>query len=524
MNTIPKEILKHLFENKQLRKETLGKDVLWFISFYFTDYLKYKTAPFQKEILKLIQDLDQEFIEIVAFRGSAKSTYCSLVLPIFSIVGKHKKKHILLVGQNQAKSEQALMNIRQVWESSELLMRDFGPIRNETDPWNQNSLVFGHYGARISAVSVEKSVRGLIHGQYRPDLIICDDIEDVASSASMDQRDKLWQFITGELIPTRDLNTNFLFVGNLVHEDSAMVRLKKWLEKDKKRGICKMYPLLDEKGRIAWPGKYPNMKAIENLKRGSPSELDFLREYMLKIIPVGNRLILPENIHRYDESELASRADFQMYLILIDPAVSGEHTIKSDKTGIIVIRVYGQGDKMKLYISPNPINARLEWPEIMNEVKRIIASFGSAPTYKILVEGGSTQKGLAQMLQYEGLNAEEVSPQGNDKRTRVSMLKPWLAHKIVFPQKGTEELEFQLFGFGTERYDDLVDSLTLIVFALPEIEKHLSSNPIFVKCDIRESITRKLNRIVGNSDEDDFDNDAFMGNKRKHHWRNIIPG
>lgn len=473
MNEISETIVNNLFKSKNLRKEILGKDILWFMSFYFTEYLQYQTAPFQKEILKLIQNLDHKFIEIIAFRGSAKSTYCSLVLPIFSVVGKHQKKHIVLVGQTQSKSEQSLLNIRQVWESSELLMKDFGPIRHETDPWNQTSLVFGHYGAKITAVSVERSPRGIIHGRYRPDLIICDDIEDVASAKTMEARDKLWQFINAELVPAGDLNTNFIFIGNLVHEDSSMMRLKTWIEKDKIRGVCKAYPLLNDKSEIAWKDKFPNSKAIDELKRNSPSEIDFLREYLLKILPDGDRVVFPQDIHRYKEEDLIPRADFKFFLVLIDPAVSLKHT--ADNTAIITARVYEKDRKMNIYITPNPINKKLSWPDIIQEVRSMVNTFENG-NYKILIEGGSSQGGLVQMLQDEGFNAEEVLPQGNDKKTRLSMLRVLLQNKtILFPEVGTEELECQMIFFGTEKYDDLCDALTLISLKKHDLVRNMSS-------------------------------------------------
>lgn len=502
MNTIPKEILKQLFENRQLRRETLGKDILWFLSFYFTDYLQYPTAPFQKEILKLIQNLDQKFIEILAFRGSAKSTYCSLVLPIFSIVGKHQKKHILLVGQTQPKAEQALMNIRQVWESSELLMKDFGPIRNETDPWNQNSLVFGHYGAKISAVSVEKSIRGLRHLQYRPDLIICDDIEDVAASTSSELRDKLWQFVNAELIPSGDLSTNFLFVGNLVHEDSVMVRLKKAIESKKITGICREYPLVNDQERILWQGKYPNTKAIEDLKKTTPSELDFLREYMLKIVPAGDRIIFPEDIHRYTEKDLEPRADFQFYLILVDPAVSLKHN--ADNTAIIVAKVYGSNGKLNIYLLSHPVNKHMTWPDIIKELKRTVEVFDEAD-YKILVEGGASQGGLIQMLQDEGLNTEEVLPQGNDKKVRLSMTRVLLQNgTILFPQYGMEVTEMQMLAFGTERYDDLVDALTLITLKKHDLIGNLSPNVemVHMGMSIVDAVCRYATKDWGDNEDE----------------------
>jgi len=517
MNTIPKEILRQLFENRQLRKETLGKDILWFMSFYFTDYLKYPTAPFQKEILKLIQDLDQKFIEILAFRGSAKSTYCSLVLPIFSIVGKHQKKHILLVGQTQLKAEQALMNIRQVWESSELLMRDFGPIRKETDPWNQNSLVFGHYGAKISAVSVEKSIRGLRHLQYRPDLIICDDIEDVASSASSELRDKLWQFVNAELIPSGDLSTNFLFVGNLVHEDSVMVRLKKAIESKKLRGIRREYPLVNDQGKILWSGKFPNARAIKNLKQDIPDELDFLREYMLKIVPAGDRIIFPEDIHRYTEKDLEPRADFQFYLILVDPAVSLKHN--ADNTAIIVAKVYGSKGKLSIYLLPHPVNKHMTWPDIIKELKGTVEVFDGAD-YKILVEGGATQGGLIQMLQDEGLNTEEVLPKGNDKKVRLSMTRVLLQNgTILFPQSGMEVAEIQMLTFGSERYDDLVDALTLIVLKKRDLIGNLSPNVEVIKMDM--SVVDAVCRYATKDWGDDEDEGILRSINKRGSWTRL---
>ena len=245
-------------------------------------------------------------------------------------------------------------------------------------------------------------------------------------------------------------------------------------------GIYREYPLVKD-DIITWPGQFPDMDSIEELKKQQPSEIDFLREYMLLLISDGNQLVFPKDINRYEERELLPRTDFKTNLILIDPAVSGERNSRHDKTAIISLRIYGSREKQKIYISPNPVNDWLEWPDIIEKVKNIIYSFGRYSTYQILVEGGSTQKGLTQMLTYEGLNAEEVTPQGNDKRTRISMLVPLLSHKIIFPQTGTEELERQLTCFGAERYDDLVDALTLIPLALPEIEKYYSSNVHFTR-------------------------------------------
>lgn len=480
MLIISRQIIKRLMNERRIRVEVTRQDLSLFFSFYFTKYIKYSLAPFQLEILKLLQDEKNKTIVITAFRNSAKSTFCSLVLPIWSVVGIQQKKNILIVCQTEQKAEQTLINIRRELESNKILVSDHGIFYSNNDEWNKRTLVVAKYGARITVVSVSESIRGVKHDEHRPDLMIYDDLEDVQSAKTQEGRDKLWEIVTREFMPLGTKDTRHIFIGNLIHPDATMVRLKNLIENKKMYGVYREYPLVKD-DVILWPGQFPNMQAVEELKKQQPSEIDFQREYMLLMVPEGNQLVFPKDIHRYEEDDLLVRADFQMYLILIDPAVSGERTSRHDKTGIIVLRVYGSGESMKMYISPNPVNDWLEWPEIIAKVKSITSSFGPSATYQILVEGGSTQKGLTQMLKYQGLNAQEITPQGNDKRTRISMLVPWLSSKIAFPKTGTEELEHQLFYFGAERYDDLVDSLTLISLAMPEIENHFSSGVLFMK-------------------------------------------
>ena len=69
-----------------------------------------------------------------------------------------------------------LKNLRTELENNHLLRHDLGPFREEEDEWRNTSLVISNYEARIMAVSVDQSVRGIRHKQHRPDLIICDDI------------------------------------------------------------------------------------------------------------------------------------------------------------------------------------------------------------------------------------------------------------------------------------------------------------------------------------------------------------
>ena len=76
---------------------------------------------------------------------------------------------------------QHLENLKDEIERNELLRKDLGPFEEREDEWNSSSIVLPLLGARITAASTETSVRGIRHGPHRPQLIICDDIEDLQS-------------------------------------------------------------------------------------------------------------------------------------------------------------------------------------------------------------------------------------------------------------------------------------------------------------------------------------------------------
>lgn len=450
------EIIKKIKNDRDFRIKLTTESFYWFFVTYFTIYLKFTLAHFQKEIISLAQE--QQFLVIVAFRGSAKSTIITLAYVIWCIVTK-RKKYPLILSLNQQRVQQALFNIRQEFEKNILLIQDFGPFYRMNDEWSYSSLFLSYLEARITAISVGEGFRGLRERQFRPDLVISDDIEDVQSASSTEARAKLWQTINSELLPSGDVGTKFIFLGNLVHGESALMRLKKLILDKKLKGIYREYPLYDTDKRILWKEKFETWEDIKKLKRSIPSEEDFLREYLLKIVPSGNSVIKPEWITYYDPSLPIERKDFRYYLISIDPAVSLGTT--ADKTAIVVFAVYEWDEELKIYIQPNPLNKRMGMPQIIEEVKVIKKLLGNA-VIKIIVEGVAAQKGIAQTLVAQGIEAEAYNLNGQDKRARMAMCSPLIKNATaLFSKNGNEELTHQMIYLGAERYDDLADALSL---------------------------------------------------------------
>lgn len=176
MKNIDSNLIAGISNDRRVRQAITRESHLFFFLVYFPHYVKYEVAPFQEDIFELTQDVSKKLVCIVAFRGSAKSTIVTFSYTLWAILGKQTKKYVLIVCQTRAQAKQHMMNIRYELETNTLLKSDMGPFREENDTeWASSSLVFENVGARITIASLEQSVRGFKHNQYRPDLIILDE-------------------------------------------------------------------------------------------------------------------------------------------------------------------------------------------------------------------------------------------------------------------------------------------------------------------------------------------------------------
>ncbi|MCC7004841.1 hypothetical protein IT397_02910, partial [Candidatus Nomurabacteria bacterium] len=175
---ITDELVQIMLCDARVRSEVTRTSHYWFFLTYLSEYVQYAFANFHHEMFALTQDAVIKMVCLMAFRGSAKSTIFTLSYPIWAVLGVQQKKFVLLVAQTQSQARLYLANLKRELESNELLRQDLGPFEERQEEWSAGTLVIPKYGARITAISTEQSIRGLRHGSHRPDLIICDDLED----------------------------------------------------------------------------------------------------------------------------------------------------------------------------------------------------------------------------------------------------------------------------------------------------------------------------------------------------------
>lgn len=465
-----------MIQDRKVRTAICRQSHFVFFHFYFAHYVKYKTAWFQREIFSLTEQADIKNIFIVAFRGSGKSTIITTSYPLWAILGEQQKKFVLILCQTQAQAKQHMMNLRRELENNALLKSDLGPFREEADEWGSSSLVFSKLDARITAVSSEQSIRGLRHNQYRPDLMIADDVEDLSSTKTREGRNKTYQWLTSEVIPAGDRDTRLIVIGNLLHEDSLLMRLNEDLEKGKINGEFKRYPLI-QNGKILWPGKYPDMDVIEDEKRKAGNEFAWQREYMLHIVPDEEQAIHRDWIQYYDELPDRNEVDWGGYSKYLEVRLGMDLAISqrevADFTAIVPALIFDSGSKAKIYILPNIINRKMTFPETVDlckDLNKTYKEFGCDGSPTFIIEDVAYQKALPQQLEHEGIhNVKSVRPGNNDKRSRLVLTAHLVkTGKVLFPRQGAEQLINQIVHFGVEKHDDLADAFSSLVLSAVE--------------------------------------------------------
>ena len=214
-------------------------------------------------------------------------------------------------------------------------------------------------GVRILARSRGQKVRGLKHSQHRPKLYIADDVEGLDWVRTQENRDKSDRWFRGEVLPSLDQDGRAVVVGNWLHTDGLMARLKNTgiFKGSNSRSYAKA---MVRSGSVALGRqRYPNQAAID-AKRMELGDIGFRREMLLQVVPEEGQDVLPEDIHHYDDPPF----DDGNYLAHgVDLAISTKES--ADYTAIASGEVTWPNGKLEIYVQPHPIIRRMTFSDTM---------------------------------------------------------------------------------------------------------------------------------------------------------------
>ena len=222
--------------NNKEKQELLKRmyiDPFFFAKFIFGDknypmnyHVRDKSPDFHKEIFNNLLHLSSgEKIAIIAPRGHAKSTLCSLIYPLHRILFG-EERFILLISESEMQSKYLLESIGDEIEYNEKLQYFFGNRIGDVWGKEEKEVItgFNQDGSptgvcKIMVRGTGQKVRGLKFGAYRPTLTIIDDGEGDGNAATISQRDKFRRWIDTAVVPGSD-DGKIVFVGTIIDEDA----------------------------------------------------------------------------------------------------------------------------------------------------------------------------------------------------------------------------------------------------------------------------------------------------------------
>ena len=264
----------------------------------------------------------------IAPRGFAKSTVCSRFFPLWLALYA-KKRDIMLISSTVALAKENLRIIRTQLENNEKIIKDFGDLKS--DKWTEEQLNL------TNGVTIRAKGRGFQIRGFRPDIIICDDLESDEMVASKDQREKLENWFLRELLPTLTLDQHLVYIGTMLHQFALIAKLR---EKEEFKSFH-YKAVVQVKGKDAsiWEEMWP-IKRLHELKQ-ELGVYAFESEYQNNPLSMTEQPIKPHHIN-----DVRVNGKIVEACMSVDPAIAEREN--SDFTAIQIMGKTEDGDFREL--------------------------------------------------------------------------------------------------------------------------------------------------------------------------------
>lgn len=492
-----------------IRKKLSAIDMEFFGRSYFPHYFVKPSPEFHKElddiwkkgVLKGLSPITTKQSKeislkdgvrraIAAPRGHAKSTNLTFKGTMHSILYEYKH-YPIIISDSSDQAEGFLDNIKVEFEENERIIEDFGDLQGKV--W-RNNVILTSTSIKVEAIGSGKKIRGRKHRNFRPDLIILDDVENDENVRTKEQRTKLNNWFTKAVSKAGDYYTDIIYIGTLLHYDSLLARVLKnprYKAKKYKAVISfsnsehwetweKIYTELDNEFREEDALEFFESHKKEMLEGTNVLWQEKNSYYDLMIIKVSdgdsafnselqNEPINPDDcifneewFEFYNEAEINFKnPDFEFFGF-VDPSLGKSK--KSDYSAIVTIAKSKSSGYM--YVEGADIERRhpdriIE--DVLEKEKYLRKTYGRG-FRKIGAETNQFQWFLKEMIAKESAKRGLYLPlvevnQNKDKTMRIETLQPDIKNKYIKFNKRHKKLLEQLYQFPMGSHDDGADAL-----------------------------------------------------------------
>jgi predicted phage terminase large subunit-like protein len=162
-------------------------------------------------------------LNALAPRGSAKSTLTTLAFVIREALSR-RHQYIWIVSDTHDQAASHLENIKLELVKNDELARVYPADAGLGPVWRSDCIVLKN-GVKIEAFGTGQRIRGRRRRQFRPTLIICDDLENDSHILSGLVREKTRAWFHGTLMKAGTWRTHVINLGTALHRESLAVAL-----------------------------------------------------------------------------------------------------------------------------------------------------------------------------------------------------------------------------------------------------------------------------------------------------------
>ncbi len=493
-----------------IRKKLGAIDMEFFGRAYFPHYFSRPSPEFHRELDNIWQSgvLKGEYPTtpgrikaisrktgcrrvVAAPRGHAKSTSLTFKGTIHATVYGYKH-YPIIISDSSEQAEGFLDNIRVEFEENEALREDFGNLAGKV--WRSNVLIT-KTNIKIEAIGSGKKIRGRKHRNWRPDLLVLDDIENDENVRTPEQRSKLENWFLKAVSKAGDDYTDIIYIGTLLHYDSLLaktlknpgyeaIKYKAVISFSKEDDLWKEWEeiytdLSDsrhqetareffEKNRekmlegtqVLWEEKLSYYDLM--VMRLTEGEASFNSEEQNEPINPEDCIFNPEWFEFYNEAEVDWKDNCWLFFGFVDPSLG--KTKHSDFSAIITMAKH----KVSGYMFVMDADIERRHPD------KIITDILEKERWLRRDFGRGYKKFGAETVQFQWFLKEELAkasakaglylpieevPQTSDKTMRVQTLQPDVKNHYIKFNKRHKRLLEQMEHFPMGAHDDGVDAL-----------------------------------------------------------------
>jgi predicted phage terminase large subunit-like protein len=289
-------------EKREARLRRAGADPLYFCRTYLPHYFSQAPAAFHHELVKLLEARGEVVKPIAAGapREFAKSTVCSFGYVLHQIC--FGKRHFIIIGsdtEDLASDLTGYVYLELLY--NERLHQDFGELVRPNKAVDDFVTVTD---VRVKARGRGQRLRGLKHKQWRPDLVILDDLENDVNVRNPEIVKQILDWVQSAVYPAIEAEGSLLIIGTILRQRSALHQMLTSQEEPYCHFERRLYRALDGDGNSLWEARHPAAK-LKQQKRLMGS-VAFNREKMNEPAPESG-LFQEKWVHYYHPDSLKDK-------------------------------------------------------------------------------------------------------------------------------------------------------------------------------------------------------------------------